>query len=144
MSDEQVSNPLIPVVTQEEFTEWYNLTKELERIKERELQLRNKIAAAYFAIPNEGVNNYPLSDGWVLKMNYKINRTVDKASLEQFVQKLREEHIPVDDLIKLKPELAVTEYKKLTEDQRKLFDNVLVIKAGTPSLEVVLPKRKTS
>jgi hypothetical protein len=29
----------------------------------------------------------------------------------------------------------------LNEDQRKMFDMCLIVKPGTPSLEIVLPKR---
>jgi hypothetical protein len=47
----------------------------------------------------------------------------------------------IDKLVKWKPEVAITEYRKLTEEERNRFDQCLVIKPGSPSLEIVIPKR---
>lgn len=128
--------------TQEDLNTWYKLQEQLAKLKDQELTLRNKIFKSYFAAPKEGTNTMPLSEGWVLKGEYKINRTVDVATLTAKVALLRTAGVPMDDLIRYKPELVTTEYRKLTDERRQLFDEVLIIKVGTPSLDIVLPKRK--
>lgn len=145
MAKEQPQTPSLAVkaetVTQEDLNKWYKLHEELEDIKNQELMLRRKIFGAYFTNPKEGVNNVPLSEGWILKGEYKINRSVDVASLTTHSAELRVHNIPLDDLIKYKPEVVIAEYRKLNPEERLMFDSVLVIKVGTPGLEIVLPKR---
>lgn len=133
----------VPHVTQEDLNTWYTLQKELERVKTAELEMRKKIFAAYFANPKEGTNTVPLSEGWVMKGMHKINRSVDIALLTTHAAMLNEQQVPVDALLKYKPELVTAAYRALTDEQRKLFDLVLDIKLGTPALEVVLPKKNT-
>ena len=129
------------VVTGEDITNWYDAQKKLEVLKDYELKLRNKIFKGCFKNPREGVNKFPLTEGWILKADHKINRKVDEALLTAMAPKFREVGINPDVLVKWKPELAVSEYRKLTEEEHKLFDQVLEIKEGTPQMEIVLPKR---
>jgi hypothetical protein len=44
------------------------------------------------------------------------------------------------DLIKVKYELGVTEYRKLPSDLLALVNTVLTTKPGTPALELIPPK----
>lgn len=144
MSDPTVAPIVNPdeVVTADDLTKWYDLTKQLEVIKEAEITLRNKIFKGLFKDPKEGVNKVDLSEGWVLKADHKINRRVDEALLTTMSAQFREQGINPDVLVKWKPELAITEFRKLTETEHKLFDQVLTITPGTPQMEIVLPKRK--
>lgn len=91
--------------------------------------------------PAEGTNSYDLPAGWVLKGKHTINRSVDVASLTQLTPLLREKGYAIDKLIRYKPELAITEYKKLTDAERCVFDQVLTIKNGSPGIEIVLPAK---
>jgi hypothetical protein len=127
--------------TQEDLNNWYILQEQLEKVKEAELILRKKICKFYFRDPKEGVNKYPLDEGWVMKCDHKINRTVDESLLTTLSSTLREKGINPEALVKWKPELKLAEYRKLTEEERNMFDKVLTIKDGTPALEIVLPKR---
>lgn len=130
-----------PVVTQEDMNLWYKLQDELSKIKAAELELRKKIFAGKFINPTEGTNTVPLSDGWVLKGQYKIDRKVDEALLVTLEPILKQNKIPVKELINYKPELALRNYRDLSDEQQAIFDQVLVIKVGTPSMEIVKPKR---
>jgi len=131
----------VAIVTQADMDEWFTTTKQLEALKARELELRKKIFNYNFTQPTEGVNSVPLSAGWVLKGEYRINRTVDAPLLANHLADFRKKKIPVDALIRYKPEVVTAEYRKLDEKQRKEFDAVLKISEGTPGLEIVLPKR---
>lgn len=129
------------VVTQDEFNEWYNLQGQLATLKARESVLRAKIFQANFTDPREGTNKVPLSEGWILKATHVLNRTVDIAGFTAMRDELAAAAIPCDQIIKYKPELAISVYRTLTQEQMNLFDRVITIKPGTPQLEVVLPKR---
>jgi hypothetical protein len=80
----------------------------------------------------------------VLKGGHVINRSVDEAALLVLASTFAEKKLPVDKLIKRKPELVIGEYRKLTKEEQLLFDQALVIKPGTPSLEVVLPAKRVA
>lgn len=135
----------IPVndVTMADMFAWYEANEELKKIKAKELLLRNKIFKGKFHSPREGVNQLELADGYVLKGTHVINRSIDAGALDAYREKFPEFGIQEGLLIVRKPELKIAEYRKLTDEQRNLFDNVLVVKEGTPSLEIVLPKRKS-
>ena len=130
-------------VTQEDLNEWYKLAAELKRVKAAEMLLRQKIFKSYFPDPKEGTNSHPLADGWVLKGKYPINREVDQGSLAAYKEKFVEAKINADALVQYKPELKLSAYRELTEDQRQLFDHALIVKPGSPALEIVLPAKAT-
>jgi hypothetical protein len=122
---------------------WWKLQEELKRIKAAESLLRARIFRHYFLAPKEGVNSFPLPDesGWVLKGEHKINRAIDEPALAAAKDALLQAGMSVDKLVVYKPELATREYRTLTAEQRNLFDQCLIIKEGTPGLEIVLPAK---
>lgn len=128
-------------VTQADLSEWYKMAQDLRNLKAKESLLRKKIFGSAFPDPKEGTNNYDLPDGYVLKGQHVLNRDVDIGALDALKPKLREEGMNPDNLIKYKPELKKAEYNKLTEEQKNLFDQCLIIKPGSPSLEIVLPAK---
>jgi hypothetical protein len=88
--------------------------------------------------------------GAVMKGGYVINRTVDVGALDALRKMVADEQLnpdnkmptlKLDQLVKWKPEVAISEYRKLTEEERLRFDQCLVIKPGAPSLEIMHPKR---
>lgn len=129
-------------VTQTDLNEWDALQKQLSALKSAEMLLRMKIFKGLFVNPVEGTNTLPLGDeGWVIKAKYPINRKPDVALLTARAAELRAAGIPLDTVIRTIPELATGEYRKLTEEQRNLLDQVMEVKPGSPALEIVLPKR---
>jgi len=134
-------------VTQADINKWYELQAQLKSIKASEMLLRTKIYKGLFKDPKEGTNTIPLNQGWVLKAKHVINRDVDQASLTACSQideatqmsRFSSNGIHTEKLIKWKPELVTKEYRLLTDEQRQIFDECLIIKPGSPSLEIVLP-----
>lgn len=134
--------------------EWYRIQDELKRLKAQESILRVKLFKHHFKNPKEGTNDLPLGpllvaagipdDGRVLKGGHVINRSVDEAALTVLLPTFAEKQIPVEKLIKRKPELVIGEYRKLTKEEQQLFDQALSVKPGTPSLEVVLPAKRVA
>lgn len=131
------------VLTQADIDEWVRLNNELKAIKDKEMLLRKKIFGCCFRQPVEGTNTYNLADGWAIKGKYVLNRKPDIALINVRAQELRSTYgINLETLIKWSPELAITEYRKLSDEQRKAVDDCITITVGSPSIEIVQPKRK--
>lgn len=129
------------VVTQADMERWYVVQEQLTKLKNEENLLRQKIFKGMFPAPKEGTNSVDLADGYVLKGKRVINRTVDEAAFKASIEELAKNGIATDAIVKFKPELVTSEYRTLTDEQRNLFDCVLIIKDGMPGLEIVKPKR---
>ena len=130
-------------VTQADLAVWYKLNEELKRLKGQEALLRQKIFKGMFLNPHEGTNSVDLPDGYVLKGKHNINRDIDPGALDALRPELKKAKILVDQLVRYKPELKIALYRELTDEQRQLFDQALIIKDGMPGLEIVMPKRRT-
>ena len=128
-------------VTQEDLAEWYRLQEELKKVRAAEMLLRQKIFGAYFPSPTEGTNSAPLADGWVLKGKHTINREIDPGALGAMKEQFAQAGIAADSMVQYKPSLVLKEYRTLTEEQRQLFDRALIVKPGSPALEIVLPAK---
>lgn len=139
----------VPTVTAADLETWYRLQQELGKLKTQEALLRRRIFDAYFPTPAEGVNKVELNDGTgaELKGTHKIQRDVDQGAYDAYRTDQKKEgsnlvQLPmIDDLVKWKPEVVLSEYRKLTDEERMAFDQCLIIKPGSPSLEISIPKR---
>lgn len=126
-------------LTQQDIEQWYELQAKLKQIKASEMLLRTKIFKALFPNPVEGTNKHELGDGWVLNATYSLTRDIDPGALQAVREKLVENRINPDKLVNYKPSLIKSEYNKLTAEEQQLFDSVLIIKPGSPQLNIVLP-----
>lgn len=143
------------MLTAAEIFEWYKLTEELATLKTREHFLRMRVFRHLVPVPEEGMNTVDLdalpllagvqlNAGYVLKAQHVISRSIDEGALTTLTPKFVEALIVVDKLVKRKPELVTGEYRKLTVEQRRLFDQALIVKPGSPQLDIVLPKKKAT
>lgn len=131
---------LIPpnTVSPAEIAEWQLAKKELDKLKLKEMTLRKRIFGAYFPAPEEGTNTFLLAENVSLKGGYKIDRQIDPGELQARGQYMADKGVPVGKLVDWKPQLVLKEYRKLTAEEMQLFDHCLVIKPGSPSLELVI------
>lgn len=123
--------------------EWWRVDQHLADVKARELELRKRIFAEAFPSPTEGSanNKLPLSEGWILQGDYKINRSVDEAVVTSLRNMGPNVAALVDSVIRWKPEIRLKEWKALAQEDKILLSDLVVEKPGTPALEVKLPKR---
>jgi hypothetical protein len=133
-------------VTKEDLARWWKIQDEMSKLKAEEAMLRARIFRHYFTNPTEGTNRHPLDDGYSLKGTHVINRKVLEPELEKLKEAIKAEgsnlpKLPLNKLVKWKPELVKSEYNKLTAEEQKVFDQALEIKPGTPQLEIDKPKR---
>lgn len=113
--------------------EWYDLSRELKTLKERELTLRRELFAAYFTDPKEGTNTIEIEEGWELVGGYTFTRTIDPAALDAVVEQLGN---VLDNVVVWKPSLSVTNYRKMNDADRHVLEQALVIKPGAPTLAI--------
>lgn len=139
----------VVTVTAEDLATWFKKKAQLAKLKGEEAMLRSRIFKFYFPTPTEGSkdNKVPLNDGTgaILQADYVINRTVDEHQLDGLKEAMFAEgsNLPQLDLTKLikwKPELSITEYRKLSDEERLVLDRCLVIKPGSPQMEIKVPK----
>ena len=119
---------------------------EVKPIIEKEQALRKEVTALFFPEPDEGTNNFPLAAGWVLKAVSKLDRKVDEAALPAVFAKLREMKVNPDVLIETKVSLDLKAYRSLVEinkDAARVFEEALIIKPASGTLELVPPKEKS-
>jgi hypothetical protein len=149
MTEEKLEVASIQVeVTPELLAEWYKAQKDLAFLKAREAQLRSIIFKNKFPNPVEGTNTVALDDGTsaVIKATHVINRNVDIGSLDALRAAQQQEgyngpKVNLDEVIRWKPELSVTAYKALTAEEQMFVDQALIVKPGSPQLEITIPKR---
>lgn len=131
---------------------WEQAVKALAAAKDAEAALRKEVLAEAFAFDpealREGTENFELGNGYKLKAVFKISRTMNNAddAVDKVLTKIEktgpEDPFIAERLVKWKPELSVSEYKKLPEKFKKLIDEVVVSKEAMPTLELVAPKSK--
>lgn len=131
---------------------WEAAVKLLAAAKDAEAALRKEVLAEAFAFDpealREGSENFELGNGYKLKAVFKISRNLnnENEAVDKVLAKIEktgpEGVFIAERLVKWKPELSVTEYKKLPEKFKKLFDEVVTSKEAMPALELVAPKSK--
>lgn len=129
-----------PQLTQEQLKEWDDVNKQLKALKQREALLRANVVRCLFPVLKEGTNNHSLGNGYVIKATHSTTRSIDPALLTNLWNNMLEQGIEVSSLVKNKPELVKSEYNKLGEQERHFFDQVLTIKPGSTSVEIVFSK----
>lgn len=143
----------VVTVSAEDLATWFKKKAQLAKLKGEEAMLRSRIFKFYFPNPTEGSkdNKVPLNDGTgaIIQADYVINRTVDEQQLDglkeaMFAESSNLPQLDLTKLIKWKPELSITEYRKLSQDERLIFDRCLVIKPGSPQMEIKVPKAATA
>lgn len=128
-------------VTQKDLDTWFLAKKELAKLKVSEMLLRTKIFKFFFKAPKEGTNKFELADHWELKAVHSIDRKVDHAAFVALKDQLVANGISPQKIVEYKPELKLSEYRELTEEQRHIVDQFLIIKPGSPQLDITLPAK---
>ena len=128
--------------------EWQAIGPWIAKAKAREKELRTLIAAAVFdgiKQPNgcypEGTNKAVSITGALCTLGSKVNREI---LVEVMTTTLAEAQLTVEEsagLIRGKPELGLTAYRKLPEAKRLIIDKMIVVSPGAITLDVSqLPK----
>ena len=126
---------------------WWGAAKRLAEVKQAESQLRKEVFEMCFPTPKIGVNKEPLGSGYVLKADVKQTYTINKNEAVEppdysNVAEVLAQLPPAvaSSLIRWKPELSISAYKQLTQEEQAIVNKILTIKDSTPSLEMIEPK----
>lgn len=132
---------------------WQDAQKRLETAKAEEMDLRKQVVD--FAFDQDkvsGTERIELGGGWQAKAEKKItygfiqdaegklDRKAVNAALDKIEARSDAGAYIAENLVKWTPALSVTEYKKLTAEDKAAIDAVIVTKEGAPTLEIVAPK----
>lgn len=125
----------------EELKTWLADRKELADVVERELASRQKIAQRFIQF-GEGSHRMSLFKGANLDCDNKVNRSVVteqwEAARAYAIDKGDTELAGIlDKAIVVKPQVAVGEFKNLSDAERKRIADVVTEKPGAPQLKYV-------
>jgi hypothetical protein len=121
--------------------EW-NEAKTLAKLwTEKESSLRDVLVKQLFnADKEEGTESVTIQNGWVMKatkkLSYQLNN--DEGEVSAICAALPD--AVSRQLVRWKPELSLSCYRKIDAHTQQLFNNVLTIKPSKPSLELTHPE----
>jgi len=126
---------------------WLDAKKKADDAKAAELELRNSIYETYSDKRETGTENVDANGGIlkiISKLNYKLPpREETDAVLQQIAALKNPDGSPRGDagfiasrLVSWKPELSVSEYKKLSADDpiKRLIDRIITTTPATPTV----------
>lgn len=126
---------------------WFNSLEEAKKAKaivEAEQAMRKEVIKICFPNPKEGTNHFDLGDGYVLTLNYKIDRKLDDAAFLAQKEVLRTTYqVDPNSVVTYSPSLSTSGFKSLktTNDAAYQFMQQFVTeKPGSHSLELKPPK----
>jgi hypothetical protein len=120
----------------EKIKRWYNMSEQLKKLKEDEMNLRKEIVKDLLGTPTARTTGKYNSDGMMVKAVYEIETKIDdKDTLMEDYDGLPPE---IQACFPLKPDFSKTAYKKLDDEGKKVVDGYLVDSPAAPTLEVKL------
>jgi len=121
--------------------QWHAAKAAAAKAVAEEQELRKEIFSMAFPTPEEGskYNKLDLGDGYMLQGDYKINRRVDEAALQEVQKKM--DPVAFGRTFKFKPELIKAGLKDISEEQRKIAAVAIIAAPGTPGLDIVQNKK---
>lgn len=132
---------LTPEQAWQRLQEWFAKKRELAIVKQSEHLERVALSKFYFPTTDEGTARFDLGVvngvGYDLVLVATYNRNVDEAALDNVkAADAKRLKLNLDTLFPTKPSLSVSEYRKLTDAQRKFVDALLDIKPGSPQMDI--------
>lgn len=155
LTEEQIAlierNPakVHPSVRDHLLQEQQSLAEEITRLKDREMRLRKACVAVLFPeqasdVNAEGTENFELGAGYIAKCTFKQSYKLDPKNTKGAENALRElgpeGMFIAERVFKWKPELSVSEYRKLPPACKPIVDGVLTITPGAPEFKILPPK----
>ena len=133
---------------------WYKAEEARALAAAAEKKAREALAEAYFKNATEGTNTIELGFGKQLKVECRINRTIDKPQLDamqafcadeadqspEAVALRAQTKALLEALIRFKPDLSVSAFKALDADQKKIVGDLVTEKLGSYGVEIHTPK----
>lgn len=129
---------------------WVEAKAALAEGKKLEADLRKKVLAECFpesqtGEPVSGVSTLELGNDYRLKADFKLSyklSNLDDVSkvLDVIANTFDEGDFIAKKLVKYEPKLSLADYKKLPDNIRSVFDEVLTVTQAAPTVTFVEPK----
>ena len=116
---------------------WARLQSQLADLKAQEMGIRKELVFEFQPKRKVGTVTINLPGDWKVKIVNTNNVNIDESALPAALELMEEGS--EDLLIKYKPTLVAKEYKDLDEEQKKLLDEALLTKPGSPALTLIAP-----
>lgn len=123
--------------------EWLKIKAEAARLKDQEMTMRTAIRESVRTHLGdkfkEGANTHKMADGRKITVTHKINRTVDDSQISvirEEYEALNDRPVEFDDLLKVKYELSISNYRKLEGRAAEIFSDMVTTKDGSPEVKV--------
>lgn len=129
--------------------QWHKLKSQLAQVKldnkadtELEFKLRAKVKTFFTDVCEGAKNVLELGNGYSLKMKQGYTRKVDTATVVSLSEAMAQMNIPISMLFKVRYDLDLAVYRKLTDEQKKLVDQAITLTEDAPTIELVEPKKE--
>ena len=123
---------------------WNEAKLALKEAQEAERELRAMAVSLAFpgiAPDAEGAKRVPLGNDKELKVTFKLNYKLDPDAADDALtamEKAGEEgKFLAERLVKWKPELSISEYRKLPGNFAAMIEKALTVTPATPTVEIV-------
>lgn len=139
----QKQKPATPEI-REAIDEWQKVVRYLNKAVDRERELRAMIVKYHFEELREGTQKVDTVDGWEIKADVPVNRSVDEAVIQTVLEETwngathssDEVRTAVAGLIRWKPEIVMEHFRKLDERTWMLFSRAYSEKPGLAQLSI--------
>lgn len=117
---------------------WYAADTEMKQAKAREMDLRLQVVARCTDAAKPGTEHVSLPNQWKLTITKTTDYKLDPEKTTDVLNNFSDDLAAM--LVKWKPELSVSNFKLLSDEEQKYFADCLTTKPSTPSLKLVPPK----
>jgi hypothetical protein len=120
--------------------EWNEAKEQLKHWSLKESDLRDKVINSVFdAAKIEGTETIDLAGDWKLRAVKKFNYSLSNKDGQLANILASFPSIIAQNLVRWNPDLNLSIYRKLNEQNQQMLSPVLIIKPARPSLELVPP-----
>ena len=120
--------------------QWNEAKEELKRWRDKESELRDILVANLFNKDIvESTETIQLANGWTLKATKKLNYKLDNTQGEVAALCASLPDSLSRSLVRWKPELSLSTYRKLDPHTKQRLDAMLIIDPSKPSLDLIPP-----
>lgn len=126
---ERFCQPPLKTVAEIEAENWK------KKALERKAVIDKILTDHFFPNPHEEGTRRKEEGGFAVMLKTELKRTFDEAAIDNVLTELPPHYKEL--LVNYKPTLKLKEYKELPEDNKKKFENCLVITPGANRFEIV-------
>lgn len=141
----KVSEFLPGMTRDDKILAWAKNAELLKAVKNVEMAQRKEIFGDIFPDPKTGTNTLDLGAGYKLKAVHGYETKLEAttfALLQPEIEKLGDAaKAELAEAVKFTPALVAKGYKAMSEEVKELFDECLVTKPKSVSMELVVPKK---